>query len=59
MKTTTNWYWQQNIMKQGVILSTRAIVHPCLEVSAIKNVADIPRSIRNKKVTPDYAETAN
>ena len=34
-------------MKQSVMISTRTIVHPCLEVSVINNVADIPRSIFN------------
>ena len=31
------------------MVSTRNIVHPCLDVSVINNVSDIPRSICNKK----------
>ena len=48
MKAKTNCYCQQNKNIQIVIISTRTIVHPCLDVSARKNVADIPRSIHNK-----------
>ena len=36
-------------MKQSVIISNRTIFHPCLEVSAIKYVAEVTRSVCNKK----------
>ena len=49
MKAKTNWYWQQHGKNKSFIISTRTIVHPCLEVSVIKNVADITRIIWNKK----------
>ena len=49
MKAKINWYYQQNGTKNSVTISIQNIVHPCVEVSTIKNVADIPRSIRNNK----------
>ena len=48
MKPKTNWYWQQHGKNQSVIISTRTIVSPCLEVSFIKNSADITSIICNK-----------
>ena len=49
MKTKTNFYWRQHRTNQNVIISTRRIVHQCLEMSIINNAADIPRIICNKK----------
>ena len=48
MKSKTNWYCEQHGKHWSFIISTPTIVHPCLEVSVIKNVSDIPRSICNK-----------
>ena len=48
MKATTNWYWKQNQNEHIVIILTRTIVTPVLDVSLIKNIADIPRSVVNK-----------
>ena len=36
-------------MNQSVIISTRTIVHPCLEVSVINIVSEIPSITCNKK----------
>ena len=49
MKANKNWYWKQLGTKESVIIVTRTIVHPCLDVSTIKDVADTPRSLCNKK----------
>ena len=48
MKSKTNWYWKEHGTNQSVIISTRTIVSPCLEVSFIKNSAYITSIIRNK-----------
>ena len=45
MKAKTNWYWQKNVNKQSVIISTRNIFHSCLDVSVTKYGSDIPSSI--------------
>ena len=49
-------FWSQkqigifnNSQKQSIIISTGTISHTCLEVSDIKHIVDIPRSICNKK----------
>ena len=47
MKTKINWYWHQRAMKQSVIISSRTVVHLCIEMSTIKYVADITSSICN------------
>ena len=49
MEKKTNCYWRQHRTNQSVIISTRRIVHPCLEVSVINNAAEIPRIICDKK----------
>ena len=43
MKSSKTWYWQQLETKDSVVVATHTIVHPCLDVSTIKYVADIPR----------------
>ena len=40
MKAKTNDYWKQNKNKQIFIISTRTIVHPCLDVFVVKYVSD-------------------
>ena len=42
-KEKEKWYCQQNGSKHIVIVSTRTIVHPCLDVSIVKYVADVHR----------------
>ena len=49
MKTNKYWYWQQLKNKEIFIIATYTIVNPCLDVSAIKDVAYIPISSCNKK----------
>ena len=51
MKAKTNWHWQCHGIINNDMVSSLTIVHPCLEVSSKKNVADIPRSIYNKKLS--------
>ena len=45
IKTSKNWYWQQLENKESITISPRTIFHPCLDVSNIKYVADVPRSL--------------
>ena len=47
MKANTNWYWENNGNKYSVIIETRTIVHPCLDVANIKDVSDLPHSLCN------------
>ena len=39
----TNWYWKQQPLKQTIIVPTRTILHPCLEVVFNRYVQDIPK----------------
>ena len=48
MKTKQIWHWQQKVNKHIFILSTLTIVHQCLYVSVIKDVAHIQKFICNK-----------
>ena len=47
MKAKTNGYWKQNRNRHIVTISTHTNLHPFLDVSIIKLVADIPRGICN------------
>ena len=49
MKTNTNCYWQQLENKKSIIITTHTIVHTCIDVSTIEDVADILRMLCNKK----------
>ena len=49
MKSKTNWYWQKHVTKQSVIISNSTILHPCLEVSAIKMLQTFPGLYAIKK----------
>ena len=49
MKTNTNCCWEEHVKKDSVIIATRTILYPCLDVETIKDVADIPRILCNKK----------
>ena len=43
-----NWYWQQDVTNQSIIISTRTIFHTCIEVSDFKECFRNPQSICNK-----------
>ena len=44
-----NWYWEHNKNQQNVTISTHTIVHTYMGASIVKDVADLPISIFNKK----------
>ena len=48
MQENTNWYCKQQPLQQTIIVSTRTILHPCLEVITIIDVQYIPRKICGK-----------
>ena len=41
MQEEINWYWDQKQQQQVIIVPTRTIVHPCLDVVTVKGVHDI------------------
>ena len=45
MQENTNWYWKQQPIQQTIILPTRTILHPCLDVIIIRYVQDIPKKL--------------
>ena len=45
MNVNKNWYWKKLGTTESVIIETHTIFYPCLYVSTIKNVSDIPRSL--------------
>ena len=47
MQENTNWYWEQKYQQQVIIFPTWTIVHPCLDVLAVKDVQDTLKSIWN------------
>ena len=52
MKENTTWYWEQKQKQKGIIVPTRTIVYPCLDVMVVKYFHGIPRSFcsRNKSI---------
>ena len=48
MQEKTNWYWEQKNHQQLIIFPTQTILHPCLDVVAVKCVHYIPKIICNR-----------
>ena len=45
MQENTNWYWKQQPLQHTIIVPTRTIIHPRLEVLIIRYLQDIPKKI--------------
>ena len=45
MQKNTNWYWKQQPLQHTIIVPTRTILHPRLDVIVIIYVQDIPKNI--------------
>ena len=43
MQENTNWYWKQKPLKKTIIVPTRTIIHPRLDVVIIRDFQDIPK----------------
>ena len=48
MQENTNWYWKQHSLQQNIIVSTRTILHPCLDVVIITDFQDIHKTFCNR-----------
>ena len=47
MQENNNWYWEQHPLHQTIIVPTRTIIHPRLDVVLIIDLQDIPKSVCN------------
>ena len=45
MKVKTNWYWDQHPQHHVITVPTRTILHSRLEVIAITDIHNIPKSV--------------
>ena len=45
MQENTNWYWKQQPLQQTIIVPTRTILNPRLDVIIIRYVQDIPKKL--------------
>ena len=45
MQVDTNWYWNQHPQHNFITVPTRTILHPRLEVNAVKYFQAIPKSV--------------
>ena len=48
MQENSNWYWKQQSLQHNIIVSTRTIIHPCIDVARITYVQDIPKTVSNR-----------
>ena len=48
MQGCTNWYWKQKPLQQNIIVPTRTIIHPCLDVVGITVVQNTPTNVCNR-----------
>ena len=47
MQENTNWYWKQQQLQQTIIVTTRTIIHPRLNVIIIRYFQDTPKNVCN------------
>ena len=48
IQVDTNWYWYKHPQHHNITLPTHTILHPQLEVNAIIDFNDIPKSLCNR-----------
>ena len=48
MQENNNWYWKQQPLQQTIIVTTRKILHPRLDVITIRDFQDIPKNLCNR-----------
>ena len=48
MQENTNWYCNQQPLQQTIIVTTRIILHPRLDVITIRYVQDIHKNLYNR-----------
>ena len=56
MQENTNWYWQQQQLQQAIIVPTRTILHPHLDVITIIYIQDIPKNVCNRIQAKNYIQ---
>ena len=49
MQVDTNWYCDQHPQQNVITVTTRTLLHPRLEVNAITDFHDIPKTVCNSK----------
>ena len=49
MQVNTNWYRYQHHQNHVIIVPTRTILHPRLDVTKITDIHDIPKSVCNRE----------
>ena len=45
--TSTNWYWEQEQHHKIVIFPTHTIMNPCINITAVNAISDIPKGVCN------------
>ena len=45
MQENINWYWKQQPLQHTIVVPTRTILHPCLDVIIIRYLQDIPKNL--------------
>ena len=48
IQENTNWYWKQQPLEQTIIVTTRTILQPRLDVIKIRYFQDIPKNFCNR-----------
>ena len=48
MKYSTKWYWEQTQQQNNILVPTRTILHPCLDIMVVTEVKEIPNSLCNR-----------
>ena len=47
MQDNTKWYWEQT-KEKNIIVPTRTIIHPCLNIMAVTYLKQLPKKVCNR-----------
>ena len=56
MQENTNWYWKKKPMQHTIIVPTRTILHPRLDVIVIRYVQGIHKNVCNRIQAEKYIQ---
>ena len=48
MQENSKWYWKHQSLQHSIIVTTRTIIHPCIDVVRIIYVQEIPKTVCNR-----------
>ena len=58
MQESANWFWDQHLQQQVITVPTRTILNQLLDVTAITDIHDIPKSLFKRTQLKNHIKTS-